>query len=102
MCGAETVVFALGALGEAGEAATGAQGPNTVTASGQDFMRISLMANIPDELVGRRVENIVQRDGQLDDAEARTKMSAGGGDHVDGLGAQLIGNLPEVARIDAA
>src|SRR6185312_810273 len=102
MCGAETVVFALGALGEPGEATTGAQGPNSVTASGQDFVRIGLMADVPDELVGRRVEDVVQRDGQLDDAETRTKVSAGGGDHVDGLGAQLIGNLPEVARIDAA
>jgi len=38
----------------------------------------------------------VQCHGQLDDAEAGAKVSAGYRDRIDGFGAQLIGNLPQV------
>ena len=55
---AERVVFALGALGEAGQAAALAQGADAVAPAGQDLVRIGLVADVPDQPVVRRVEEL--------------------------------------------
>ncbi len=73
---AERIVFALAALGEAVQPALLADGADAVAAAGQDLMGIGLMADIPDQPVGRGVENVMKRDGQLDDAEACAQMAA--------------------------
>ena len=96
MGGAEAVVFAFGALGEAGQAAALAQRADAVAPAGQDLVRIGLMADIPDQPVARRVEQVVQRDRQLDHAEPGPQMTAGHRDRADGLGPQFVGDLPEV------
>ena len=56
MRGAEGVVFALGALGEAGEPAALTQGADAVAPAGQDLVGIGLVADVPDQPVGRGVE----------------------------------------------
>ena len=96
MRGAERVVFALRALGEAGQAAALAQRADAVAPPGQDLVRIGLMADVPDQPVARRVEDIMQRHGQFDDAEARAEMPARHRDRADRLGAQFIGEPPEI------
>jgi hypothetical protein len=101
MRGAEGVVFALGPLGEAGQAATLPQCPDAVAPAGQDLVRVGLMADVPDQTVVRCVENIMECHGQLDDAEAGTEMPPGYRDRIDGFGAQLVGNLPQIFRVDA-
>ena len=68
---AERIIFALGALGEARQAAALAQRADPVAPAGQDLVRIGLVANVPDQLVGGGVEHVVQRNGQLDHAQAR-------------------------------
>ena len=93
MRGAEAVVFALGALGETRKPAALPQRADAVAAAGQDLVRIGLMADVPDRAVARRVEDVVQRDGQFHDAEAGAEMAAGHRDGADRLGAQLVGNL---------
>ena len=90
---AERVVFALGAAGEAGEAAGLAQRADPVAPAGEDFMRIGLVADIPDQPVARRVEHRMDGDGQLDHAERGAQMPAGDRDGIDGLRAQLFGQL---------
>ena len=77
MRSAEAVVFALGALGEAGEAAAGAQRADAVTASGEDLVRVGLVADVPDQAIVGRIEDIVQRNGQFDDAQAGAEMPPG-------------------------
>ena len=99
---AEGVVFALGALRESGQAAAGTQGANAITPAGQNFVRISLVADVPDQLVIGRVKNVVKGHREFDDAEARAEMTAGDGDRVDRFSAQLIGNLLQVPCIDTA
>jgi hypothetical protein len=42
----------------------------SAAAAGQDLVRIGLVADIPDQPVARRVEDMVQRDGELDHAES--------------------------------
>ncbi len=94
---AERVVFALGALGEAGQPAALAQRADAVAPAGEDLVRIGLMADVPDQPVARRVEHVVQRHRQLDHAEPGAEMAAGDRDRVDRLGAQLVGELAQVA-----
>ena len=100
MRGAERVVFALGALGEAGQAAALAQRADAVAPAGEDLVRIGLVADVPDQPVARRVEDVVQRDRQLDDAEAGAEMAAGDRDGVDRLVAQLVGKLAQLAVLE--
>ena len=76
------------------------QRADAVAAAGEDLVRIGLMADVPDDAVARRVEQVVQRDGQLDHAEAGAEMAAGDGDRVDRLGAQFVGDLPELALVE--
>ena len=102
MRGAERVVFAFGALGEAGEAAALAQRADAVAPAGQDFVRIGLVADVPDQPVVRRVEDIMQRDGQFHHAEPGAEVTAGDGDRIDGFGAQLIGKLAQLRWIEPA
>ena len=64
----ERVVFALRALGEAGKAAALTQSSDSGAPSGQDLVGIGLMADVPHDPVGRRIEHKVQRNGQLDHA----------------------------------
>ena len=93
---AERVVFALRAAGEAGQAAGLAQGADAVAPAGEDFMRIGLMADIPDQPVARGVEHRMDGDGEFDHAERGAEMAAGDRNGVDGFGAQFIGELLEL------
>jgi hypothetical protein len=54
------------------------------------------MADIPDNPVGGGVENIMQRDCQLDDAKAGAKMAARDRNGVDRFVAELVRNLPQI------
>ena len=84
-------------VGEAAQAAALAQGADAVAATGQDLVRIGLVPDVPDDAVVRRVEDVVQRDRQLDHAEPRTEMPAGARHRVDQIGAQFVGDLAQVA-----
>ena len=99
---AEAVVFALGALGETREPAALTQRPDAVAPPGQDLVRIGLMADVPDQPVVRRVEHVVQRDGQFDDAEAGAEMAAGYRDRVDRLARSSSATCLQIAFVDAA
>jgi hypothetical protein len=102
VAGAEGVIFALGALAEAGQAARLAQGADAVPAAGQHLMRIGLMADVPDELVVRRVEDMMQRDGQLDDAKSGAEMAPGDRNGRDQLLPELGGKLRQLMVLKPA
>jgi hypothetical protein len=59
------------------------------------------MAYIPDQSVAGCVKDVMQRDRQFDDTEARPKMTAGDRDCIDCFGPQLISNLPELPLVQA-
>ncbi len=86
---AERIVGRFLALGEAREAVLLADAEHPVAPPGEDLVRISLVADVPDQTVLRRVEDIVQRDGQLDHAEPRTEMAAGDRHGFDHRGAHV-------------
>src|SRR5690606_19410355 len=70
-----------------------AQGGHAPATAGEDLVRVGLMPHVPDQPVVRRVEDVVQGNGQLDDAEAGAKVTAGLADAEEQLLAQLIGQL---------
>ncbi len=47
-----------------------------VFASGQNFVRVGLMGNIPDDLILWRIENMMESDRQFGDAQIRTDVAA--------------------------
>ena len=102
MGGAERIVVALGALGETGQSAAGAQGADAVAAAGEDLVRVGLVADVPDQTVARRIEDVMQCGGQFDDAEAGAEMAAGNGHGVDGFHPQFVGNLPDLLHLEPA
>lgn len=53
----------------------------------------NLVADIPKDLVLRSVEDVVERDGELDHAEAGTEVTAGPRHVEDDIRAELVGEL---------
>ena len=99
---AKRIVFAFAALGEAAQPATLAQRTDAVAPPGQDLVRIALVADVPHQLVLRRVEHIMDRGGQFDHAQSRAQMAPGGADGVDHFGAQFVGQLAELVLAQLA
>ncbi len=75
--GSVTIVLAFGAQHEAVEAAGLTQGFKAVEPSGQDFVDIGLVADVEEELVLGSVEDRVEGQGQLHDAEVGAEVAAG-------------------------
>ncbi len=99
---AEGVVFALRPAGEAGEASALAQRLDAAAPAGQDLVRIGLVPDVPDHPVGRRVEHVVQGDGQLDHPQPRAQMAPGDRHGVDGGGAQFVRGLAQLVLAQPA
>ena len=66
------------------------QRPNPVASSGQNLMRITLVTNIKDQLVVRRVKNRMDRNGQFHHTKARPQMAARIRNRRNRLRAQLV------------
>ena len=50
------------------------------------------MADVPDEPVARRVEGVVERDGQLDRAEGSARVAADARHRLENVLAYLVGD----------
>ena len=87
---AKRVVFALVTLGEAGNAVLLAQGVHALAPARQDLVRIGLVAHVPHDAVVRRVEHVMQRDGQLDRAQVGRQVAARLGDGIEQEAAQFL------------
>ena len=72
------------------------QSAHTGPAAGNNFVGVSLMADIPNNAISRRVEDVMQRCGQLHHAQAGAKMPPGDRDDVDQVCAQFIGELAQI------
>jgi hypothetical protein len=67
-----------------------------VAAAGEDLVRVGLVADVPEDLVARRVEQAVERDRELAGAEVRAEVAADLADRVDDQLADLLGDLLEL------
>ncbi len=63
-------------VGKRREAAVLLDGVQLLAPPGQHLVRIGLVADVPDDAVVRRVEDVVQGDGQLDRAESGREVPA--------------------------
>ena len=98
MGGAEGIVNAFISLGETRKSTALAKRADPVAPSGQNFMRIGLMPDIPDQSVIGCVEDIMQRHCEFDDTQTRAQMPAGHRDRADHFGAQFIGQRFQLRR----
>jgi hypothetical protein len=72
-----------------------ADGGKAVESAGEELVDIALVANIEEELVARRVEDSVQSEGELHDAEVRAEVAAGFGEDLDEFATNFAGELRE-------
>jgi len=72
----ENVVFGFAAHRKAGDTAAFTQRVELIAAPAQNLVNVRLMANVPNQLVGRKIEHAMQRDCKFDDAEIRRQMAA--------------------------
>src|SRR6266478_124256 len=93
MSGAVAVMLALGTHRKAAQAPRAADRAKAVPPVGQQFVHIDLMAYVPDKFVLRRVEDVMQRDGQLDHAQIRAEVAAIPGQALDEFQANLFRQL---------
>ncbi len=103
----DDVVDRLGLARVAGQAALLAQLVEARGAAGDDLVHVGLVPGVEDDPVLRGVEDPVQRQGQLDDAEVGAEVAAGAGDLADqevaDLGGQLVElGVGEVAQVTRA
>ena len=74
MANAEGVVFAFAALWESTQATVLAVGMKPIAASGQNFVAVRLVADVPHQLVFRGVERIMQCHRQFYYAQAGSEV----------------------------
>ena len=95
-------MLGLGLAGVAGQPALLTQGREVGGAPGQDLVDVGLVAGVEDDPVRRRVEDAVDGEGQLDDAEVGSEVAAGLGHLGDEEGADLLGELTQLRVIEVA
>ena len=93
MAGAHDVVLGLEDRAERGKSVVLADRRQALAAAGEDLVRVGLVANVPEDLVAGRVEQAVQRHGQLAGAEVGAEVAADLTDRVDDVGAHLLSHL---------
>ncbi len=102
VAGLEDVVAALLDLRKAADPLVLAQGGELVAATGEDLVGVGLVADIPDQLVLWGIEDVMQGDGQLDDAEARGEVAAGPGHRPYDQVAYFLSQINEIGYGEAA
>src|SRR6188768_2293122 len=91
----------FGPAREAADAIELTERPEPLEAAGQQLVRIGLVAGVPDDPVARRLEQAVERDGDLDHAQRRSEMTARPGHGLDDGLADLDRQLGELELVEA-
>ena len=101
MAGAHDVVLGLEDRAERRQAAVLADRVELVAPPGQHLVRVGLVADVPEDLVARGLEQAVERDRQLAGAEVGAEVAADLADRVDDQLADLLGELLELGVVEA-
>ena len=75
MTNAEGVVVTFSAARKSGQTTRLSDACHALAAPGENFVRVSLMANIPDQPIMGRVEHVMQCNRKLNRAEASRQMA---------------------------
>ena len=92
---AKRVIRAFAAFRETRQAVFLTEGPNTITTTRQNLMRVALVRNVPDDLIFGRIEHRMKRDRQFHDAQSSAQMPACHRYRTDRLGTQFIGHVTQ-------
>jgi hypothetical protein len=92
VAGAHDVVLGLEARAERGQAAVLADRVQLVAPAREDLVRVGLVADVPQDLVLRRVDQRVDRDRDLARAEVGAEVPADLADRVDQQLPHLLGD----------
>ena len=95
---AESVVFALGHAREAADAPQPALGFERFAAARDDLVGIGLVSHVPHDLIGGRVEDIMQGGGQLHSPQTRREVSGIYRTFVDDIASQLVAVSAQLLR----
>jgi hypothetical protein len=71
-----------------------------VATAGEHLVRVGLVADVPEDLVRGRVEQRVQRDGDLAGTQVRAEVTADLADRVDNQLADLLSDLLELVVVE--
>ena len=96
---AEGVEGALGALGKPGQAIELSHAVHAIAPSGQNFVGVGLVPDIPHDAIVGGIENMVQRHRQFDDTQPGTKMSPGAPYRVEQVVSKLFGQLHQFVTL---
>lgn len=96
------IVTALGRIGETGQATVLPQRMEGLVTAGEQLVGVRLVPHIPQNAVVGGIERPVQRDGELDCAEAGGKVSPGVLDRIDYSASQLNTKLLHAIRIEVS
>src|SRR6267154_56031 len=96
MAGAIAIMFAFGSQKKTIEAAVLPHRGKAIETPGKYLVDITLVTYVHDKSVSRCVENAMQRDGQFDHAEIRTKMPASLRKDSDQLIANFLRQLRQI------
>ena len=97
---AEGVVFTFTPLRETRQALVLAVGVEFLPTAGEDFVAVRLVADVPHDLVFRRVEDVVQRHGQFHDPQACAEVPSFFRDHVHNELTNVIRDLLKFFRLE--
>ena len=75
MCGTKSIVVTFFPAGETRQPAQLTQAAHAFAPTRQNFVRIGLMAHVPDQAIFRGVKHIVQRHGELYRAQVGTQVA---------------------------
>src|SRR5690606_26308615 len=77
-------------------------GVDAVAASGEDLVRVGLVADVPDQQLPGRVVEVMQGDGQLDHAQAGAEVATAAADRLDQVATQLLRDRGQLGLVEAA
>jgi hypothetical protein len=97
VAGAERVIRALRPAQKAARTVGALDAPELPAAAGERLVPVGLVTHVPDQAVARRVEDIVERDRQLDGAQAGGEVPPRRGADLDQLLAQLRRDVRDLA-----
>ena len=100
VAGAHDVVLGLGDRAERGKALVLADRRQLLAAAGEDLVRVGLVADVPEDLVARRVQQAVKGDGELAGAKVGAEVTADLTDRVDDVCPHLLGDLLELLIVE--
>jgi hypothetical protein len=101
MAGTEMVEVALRALEIPGDAVLLAQGVEVVETTGDQFVGVGLVPDVPNDPVPVEIKGLVQRQGELNDPETWSEMTTAGGHHLEVTIAYLTGDILKLGQPEA-